>query len=350
MSEIFTQGALEDPRPPEVQTQNWDHAELFGSAAPYVWKEKPMAEWKSYPIRNQNGSGKCGPFALCKALGVNNLKENGEYVDLDTDFIYGYRSNDDSGMWMDEVFGIGCNRGAPKDPLLLSDNNNDQQSAERFKTFTDEQRKEALKYRGRNRVYITTGFDAVAQAIEMGYTPIFRLNCSIREWTAEPFVDPTVTPQDFDVRHFVPAVEATIYKNQECIVIEDSWGSSYGANGRRIISRHFFNNRVTAVGYIIDLRNEDIDKPRHTFNLVLTYGSLSPEVLWLQKILQYEKFLPTHLADGTPLVLGRFGPLTARAVKDWQVAHGIMDFANVVDMRKIRFGLKSIAMANSIYS
>lgn len=344
-------GALEDPRSLEAQSKNWDHAELFGAGA-YVWKEKPMADWKSYPIRNQNGSGKCGPFSLAKTLGVNNLKENGgDFVNLDTDFIYGYRYNQDSsGMWMDDLFRIACKYGSFPDPLLLSDNNNDQQSAVRFQAFNEVQATEALKYRGKNRVYITTGFDAVAQAIEMGYTPIFRLNCKDSEWTTEPFVDPTATPQDFNIRHFVPAVDATIYKNQECIIIEDSWGSSYGANGRRIISRHFFNNRITATGYIIDLRNEDMNKPQHTFNMVLSYGSTHPEVLWVQKILQYEKYLPTHLADGTPLVLGRFGPLTAKAVKDWQMDHGIMDFATTIDVRKIRFGMKSITKANEIYS
>lgn len=350
MEEYKSIGALEDPRTLEAQTQNWDHSELFG-AGPYIWKEKPVNEWKNYPIRNQNGSGKCGPFSVVKILGINNLKENGgEFVNLDTDYVYGFRTNDGSGMWMDEVLNLGCKVGSFSDPLLLSDNNNDQQSAVRFSTFTDEQKAEALKYRGKNRVYITTGFDDVARALDMGFSPMIRLNCAIHEWTTEPFVDSNVTPQQFDIRHFIVVVDATLYKGQECLIIEDSWGSSYGMNGRRIISRHFFNNRITNAGYIIDLRNEDIEKPKHIFSLVLTYGSTSPEVLWVQKILQYEKFLPTHLADGTVLVLGRFGPLTARAVKDWQVAYGIMDFANIIDMRKIRFGLKSIAMANSIYA
>lgn len=316
---------------------------------PYEWKEKPESTWRHYPIRNQDGSGKCGPFAVAKALGINNFLETGEFVNLDTDYLYNLRTNSGPGTWMDEILRLGCTHGAPLDPLLLSDNNNDAQGA--LRKFTEEQKKEALKFRGKSRVYIQAGnFDAVAQAIDMGYTPIYLLNCAVHEWTSEPFVDPKVTPADHNIKHFVPAVEATIYNGNQITAIEDSWGSSYGKNGRRLISRHFFNNRVFAIGYIIDLRNEDIDKPKHTFKMVLTYGMSGPEVQAWQKVLQYEKYLPTHLANGTPLPMGYFGPMTASATKEWQVDHGITDFANEIDMKKIRFGKKSIAEANKIYS
>ncbi len=132
-------------------------------------------------------------------------------------------------------------------------------------------------------------------------------------------------------------------------MIEDSWGQQFGYKGERILSEDFIKNRVFAVGYVIDLKNEDAGKPTHTFNVDLVFGSVGSEVVAWQKVLQYENFLPTHTSAGTPLPLGQFLNMTAKATKDWQIAHGITAFATENDMRKIRVGPKTREMANSIY-
>ena len=345
---IFT-GVLDDPRSELDQEKKWTHEELFGSGG-FDWKEIPEADWPTYPIRNQNGSGKCGPFSGVFALGRNEEKENGKFVLLDTDYPYSFRSNEGTGMWMDNLFQILCSKGSFPDPDMLSDNGTDAQSAERAKNFTDEEKADALKYRGKSWVYITDkNINSIAQAITMCYTPIYLMRCNIKEWTAEPFVDPNITQDQYDINHFIPAYLPTLWKGFQSTVVNDSWGSHYGRNGRRILSKDFIEKRVFYIGYVIDLKNENIDKPKHLFTSPLTYGMEGPEVTAWQQILQYEKYLPTHTLAGAPLPLGKFLSMTAQATRKWQIAHGIMDFSEEKDIKKIRVGKKSIALANNLY-
>lgn len=346
MENTFT-GVAEDPRSAEDKGKDWQHDELFG-AGTYVWPTKEKQDWKSYPIRNQDGSGECGAFSTCKALGVNNKNETGVFVNLNTAFIYNKRSNAGAGMWMQNMFDIACKYGAPSDPTLISDGINDEQAA--HLTFTADQAVEALQYRSKNYAFVPVNIDTIASVVDAGFTPILLLRCAFKEWTAEPFVDPTVVEADWAVNHFVPVVDATMYNGKKCLIIEDSWGQQYGYKGVRIVQEDFINKRVFACGYLIDLKNDYVGMPKHTFTQALTYGMTGPEVKAWQEVLQYEKFLPTKTQAGTPLPLGSFLSMTAQATRNWQVAHEIMDYAKEKDMTKIRVGPKTILEANKLYS
>lgn len=347
MANNFT-GAIDDPRSELEQEKNYTHGELFGSAAPFQWTEVPETQWPKYRARNQNGSGKCGPFAGTFGLARNNEIENGQYTELDTDFVYNLRANSGPGMWLDNLLNILCQYGAPGDPDRLSENNTDEQGSKR--TFTDEQKQEALKFRGRSYAFIPPGnIDAVAQAISMGYTPVYLIRANIKEWTTVPFIDPSVTPEDWNINHFVPQYFPTLYEGAKSTLTQDSWGSSYGNNGMRIMKEDFFNKRVFAIGYTLDLKNEDIDKPKFLYNAPIEYGMTGDEVRAWQMVLQFEKFLPTHTSTGIPLPLGSFLSMTAEATRKWQIMHGIMDFADEKDIKKIRVGKKSTTLANNLY-
>lgn len=311
MENNFT-GVAPDTRTEQEINKDWQHEELFGMGI-YEWKEKPQESWNNYPIRNQNGSGKCGPFSGAKALGINNLKDTGEFVNLDTDFIYQKRTNQGAGMYMQQLLQILCDHGAPADPNLVSDNNSDEDSAKR--TFTQDQKTEALKYRGKNYVFINTNIDTVASVVEQGYTPILLLRCAFSEYTAEPHVDPKVTPDNYGINHFVPVVDVTLYKGKKCLIVEDSWGQQYGNKGRRIFDENFFNNRVFQVGYIVDLPNGEDVKPKHTFNVDLVFGSRGEEVKWLQRCLVAEGLLKPEF------VTGYFGHYTMSPVKEFQLKY-----------------------------
>ena len=65
------------------------------------------------------------------------------------------------------------------------------------------------------------------------------------------------------------------------------------------------------------------------------------EVKFLQARLQQLGYFPS-----TVNTTGYFGPITAKALVAWQVANGIMDFANETDLTQIRFGQKSIDLMN----
>lgn len=345
--EIIYNGALIDNRPLAAKQNDFSYDEFLGFGV-YEWKEKPRDTWRKYPIRNQNGSGMCGAFAGCKALGINNFYENGKFVNLNTAFVYNLRSNSTSGMWLYELLSIMKNHGAPLDESLSSDNLTDEQSKKI--TFTESQKKEALKFRAKSFHTFSPNIDKVAELVDSKITPILLVRCAYREWTDEPTYDPTVKEYvDYSVNHFVPVTEVTLIDGKKRVIIEDSWGQQYGNKGERKLTEEFFKKRVYSVGYVVDLINKDTEKPSFVFKKTLSFGSKGNDVVQLQKLLQYEGFLATHTSNGNALNLGNFATMTADALKKWQVSHGIMDFANETNLRKIRFGLKSMTKANTLY-
>lgn len=88
------------------------------------------------------------------------------------------------------------------------------------------------------------------------------------------------------------------------------------------------------------------NKPKYKFTMALGWSyTPSDAVKNLQKILQYEGCLSKgYVVDGI------FKDETARALKTWQISHGILDFQLESDVKKIRAGMKTIIALNSIYS
>ncbi len=310
--EIFT-GVAEDTRSNLEKSLDWKAEDILGTAGPYTWKVFNLDEIPKYGIRNQNGSGECGPFSTTKALGINNLMEKGKFVHLRPEYIYIKRANTGAGMWMQDMFKIACDHGAPLDPDLKGDNLTEDQANSYVPT--DKEKVEALKYRGKNYVFMNPrDIDAIARAIDDGYTPIFLLRCDISEWTAEPFVNHSFK-SPFNINHFVPATYAGMRNGVKTIVVDDSWGSAYGANGHRFLSEDFISTRVENVGYIIDLPDELLPPP-FKFEKNLYMGMRNTDVLLLQKRLVKEGF-------ATFVPTGYFGVLTGAAVVRYQKAKGI---------------------------
>jgi hypothetical protein len=300
-------GVADDPRNKYQKQLDYRHEDLFG-ASTFEWKEFNDSEIPRHNIRNQNGSSECVAFSVCKALGRNNQP----FKDLRPEYIYTKRANRGEGMWLQNAFDIAVKYGAPEDPELKGDNLTEAQA--NAYTPTPEETAQALKYRGKNYVFINKdNIDEIARVIEQGHTPIFLVRCDITEWTSEPTVNNSKT-SPFNINHAVPAVYAGIRNGVKTIVISDSWGSSYGKNGLRYISEDFIKTRVETVGYIVDLPDEVI--PKFVFNKDLYFGMRNSDVLLLQKRLVKEGF-----ATFTPT--GYFGLLTQLAVIKYQKAKGI---------------------------
>lgn len=301
-------GVAEDPRNNIQKSLDYKHEDLFGTS-PYEWKEFDETKIPNYTIRNQNGSGMCVAFSICKALGINNPP----YKDLRPEFIYNKRANTGEGMWLQNAFDIAVKYGAPEDPYLRGDNLTEELASRYIPT--NEETTQALKYRGKNYVFIARdNLDEIARVIEQGHTPIFLVRCDITEWTAEPLVNFSKT-SPFNVNHAIPAIYAGMKDGVKTIVVSDSWGSSYGRNGLRYLSEDFIKTRVEAVGYIVDLPDELLPPP-FKFEKNLWIGMRNSDVLLLQKRLVKEGF-----ATFTPT--GYFGVLTGRAIMAYQKAKGI---------------------------
>lgn len=345
MTDLKLNGANKDPRSPEEISKDFKHTELFGFGAS-EWVEKPESTWKNFPIRNQNGSGMCGAFAGAKALGANNVAEYG-YKNLDTRFIYNLRSNKTTpGMWMGDLFEILKNHGAPEDTLLESDNLTEEKA--NLYQFTEALKEAAKKFKGSSYVYTRAGnVEDVNVAINNGYYPILLLRCNIAEWTAEPKVIAGITRKDFDINHYVVVVDTTIYNGKKCLIIEDSWGSSFGRNGRRILSEDFVDQRVEAIGYIIDWKAlPAFPKPeKYQFNKILKRGMTNKDVIALQDILKYEGcMVPTQASTGL------YGPITSNAVMKLWKKYTIASQSEIDLLQGNQVGPKTLAWLNKNYA
>ena len=63
-------GANLDTRSEAQKARDWKFEEVVAAANPVNWVEKPQAEWRRFPIYNQDGSGSCVAQTLRKMAGV----------------------------------------------------------------------------------------------------------------------------------------------------------------------------------------------------------------------------------------------------------------------------------------
>ena len=89
-----------------------------------------------------------------------------------------------------------------------------------------------------------------------------------------------------------------------------------------------------------------VGKPKYKFTMAMGWSYTPSEAVKnLQKILQYEGCLSkSYVVDGI------FKDETARALKTWQISHGILDFQLESDVKKIRAGMKTLIKLNELYS
>lgn len=355
MSDEFTNpGLIEDPRSLDEKSKDYMHQELF-LALPLVWKEKTDSELPAYEIRNQNGSGQCVAFSAAKVLGINNLQEHGIFPRLSPRDIYMRRFNKDSpGMWLQDAGEIMRKYGATLDSLVPSDLLTEAQANKSLDRTTD-MVNEALKYRIKNYVF-TTGIDGVAQSMEtlkkngIKGGVMICLRFDIPEWTAVPQILKNVPRNrlydDLSCGHCVTAVDYMMYEGEKALLIEDSWGTSYGKAGRRIIKESFFNARNNGAMYTIDLESEvPLEKPSFSGKTVLNYGTMNnTDVSDLQDVLKYEALMPGNI-DST----GNYLELTRKGVLQWQIKHNVADMAELTMLNGRRVGPKTLAKLKELY-
>lgn len=349
---MFNYGGLADPRTDEERSQDWTHEEL-ASASLVEWKEKPQSNWKLFETRNQVYSSSCMAHSGVKISGIDNFTETGEYVSLSAKPVYSGRFNKPGeGMYQQDCLSLLSKPTACLESQLPSNGLNEQELNEPF-TVSEEMKASAEKYRANGYLTITNRtIDAVASVIAQGkgvQIMIFFKNEEYAQNVPQILYPELKSTEAY--RHGVAATDFFIYNGKKALLIEDSAGidSTIDKKGWRIITEDFFNARCFSAGYLINKKNEGVEKPVGTFRVPVQYGDINSTVELLQQMLQYEGFLVTHI-DGKPLPLGKFYAMTAQALKKWQIAHGILDFQYTTNMKKIRFGPKSISTANALYA
>ena len=305
MEKIKQTGLINDPRSAEQKEKDYKYEDLAMGDIPLNWINYGEKVLKSYPIQNQDGSLSCVSQGTSKILAIHELKEGRPYTQLCPKFLYDQRENyPEGGMWLPNALNIACKQGTCKESLLPCD-----MKGETFMNdkslITESMIDDAQTYKGKAYFEITNrSIDNIAQVLEQGYGVLLGFRFDYNEWTDVPMVNPN---SKRGLGHGVAGIDYILYKGSKAIIMEDSWGPSYGKGGMRIITEEFLNARCFYAGYITSL--EDV---KFIFTKTLKKG--------MQKCLDV-KMLQIKLgliADGI------FGKDTKVAVIAFQLSHSLV--------------------------
>lgn len=298
----------------------------------------------SYTQRFQDGSGSCVAQSTAKMLEVWDYKHDNTPTVYSATPIYQKRVNrPGAGMVGVDALGLASNGNV----FLESDAPSQNMDDAGIDSVVYESGKK-LPEHPTNYLVMPISFDVVVQETRAVGATMVWFKSSQAEW----FMDvPTGNSDSEAIRHSTVAVDALLWKGLEYIIIEDSYGrwdikSDIPLKpGQRAISRAFFEKHCFFAAAFTAFHFEGGDKPKHFWSYPMKYGENSMDVKFLQNVLKYEKFFPSDQES-----TGFFGGITAKALIKWQVAHGLTDFQYETDMRKVRAGLKTIAILNSLYN
>lgn len=348
----FPSGANIDVRTLGEKSLDYKQSEVVATYDPVVWREKAQSEWRKFPIMNQNGSGSCVAFTAAKCLSIMYWLRTGEYVPFSPRHIYYRRSNKPAaGMNANDCWKI-CKEGVTLEVLLKSENMTDTQmdtlSLESYHKKTAEafQLANWLEVDGAD---IDEVFERVASTIQKtGKGVMVWFYFLVREWTVTPTIDtPNLSLVGTDTaRHSVCAVDFCLINGKKHLIIDDSWGTSYGAAGQRAISIDFFKTRNWYAAYPTNFTFESGKemfklKPAYNFTLDLEFGMTNAHVNALQFCLQYEGCFPANV--GTT---NYFGAITKEAVQKFQDKYNI---AKPSDPGYGRCGPRTRAKLNELF-
>lgn len=217
--------------------------------------------------------------------------------------------------------------------------------------------------------------DTIASVIQTtGKSVMVWFYFKIDEWSEHPAVKyPNLNLNAGDTaRHSVTAVDFALVSGKKALIIEDSWGTSYGMAGQRVIDEDFFGVRNWFAAYPISFAFDDQAqpqpqpspgpvKPKYTFTKSLVFiawdiaknqpadpalnESQKADVIALEDILKYEGFFPSNVAS-----TGYYGAITAKAVYAFQVAHNVAPLSELNSLGGRRVGDKTIRALNDLYS
>jgi len=342
-------GVIPDPRPLEEKRLDYKAEEVF-EFAPFEWKEKPESEWRKYPIFDQDGSSSCLANATCKALGIENVLEEGKFVLYSPRDIYTRRKNSPSpGMWFQDALDIGYRFGATLEQLMPSMG---KPEAEMNKSDDRKSIDIQMALVGKAGSYFVkkVDIDQIASIIEPeGKGVILGVKFGPGEWDREV---PLILSDNAPYYHGIVGTNASLYKCKRAIIIDDSWGPDSGIKGQRIVTEEWFTSgRVFWSGYFEALKNTWRDTPvvlpvpKFRFEKDLRYGMFNYDVERLQEVLKYEELFPQN-----GITTGYYGSITAKGVYNYQKKYLIATLEEIEALKGMIVGPKTRQHLNSKFA
>ena len=303
-------GCLPDTRTNEEKAKDW-HKDLAMSGV-VNWVEKDFGDIKTFPVRNQDGSGTCVMQTCALICGIENFLEEGKFIEFSVD-LYNFRINKDSaGMMGVDALNLLKKRGLTLEILIPSMNMGESQIAKLKRSISDDEI--AKIFRIKDYWQLPFNLEQIATIMESGRKNGVAKPLMVwfmfprKEWTAIP----ELSKSNYDmVHHSVTAIDYGILNGKRGLFIQDSWGLHNSTEGGlRFISEDYLK-RMTFCAYVNDLPNNHHEETQSMFTRTLKYGSRGEDVKNLQKLLSLN-------ADGI------FGRQTERAVKNFQKENGLV--------------------------
>ncbi len=218
-------GCLPDTRTNEEKAKDW-HKDLAMSGV-VNWVEKDFDDIKTFPLKNQDGSGSCVAQTLSLMLGIENYLEEGKYIEFSAKDIYTKSSNKDTmGMVGVEALEIVRKYGCTLEALIPSNEQSESQINDIKRSLSDIEIAKIFKIK--DYWQLPFSLEQIATIMESGRKNGVAKPLMVwfmfprKEWTAIP----ELSNSKYDVvHHSVTAVDYGMLNGVKGIFIQDSWGS-----------------------------------------------------------------------------------------------------------------------------
>ena len=286
----------------EQKALNYSFSEVCTAPTPVIWLEKPRENWRSFPIRDQDGSGQCVAMTLATEMGIIFQEKYGEWIDFSSSFPYQQRKYPEiSGCTSEDIYEIFPKIGNVFEVDMPSQNMNDRQAMEVKKKsyYTDLAKTWNIK-----RIALPIDFEVVASTIQAtgkGVMVWFKFHPS--EWTNIPFVSDKAPTSG----HSVTVVDFVLKNGKKYLVIQDSWGLKYADQGLRLISEEYFYERCYQCAYLVSFKTQNneivpLGKPKYDGSIISA-----------QKCFKWLGLFPANVPE-----IENYGPITLQACIKFQ--------------------------------
>lgn len=296
--------------------------------------EKFFVDVSNIPVTMQYKRGSCVAHATAKRKEKMELDDNGSFVPLSPRFLYAMIKKDDGNPYEGTMIRNGLKMihkyGVCTESLYPSDYP-DMSHAEfmDFSKVPEAAFKEALTYKDLTYTAVPVNKDSLKMAIMQGNGVIARVVMSKNWWTDK---NGNVTWNEQALMPLRPVDANSPAVGGHAVWLygwdgdrfygRNSWSSSWGKGGDFYFDWDVYGKDITEAWTSIDIDNQKIEeikklpKPQ-PITRYLVPGTWGEDVKRLQKVL------------GVTPVSGWFGPITLKAVMDFQKKHGITQTGTV---------------------
>jgi len=247
-----------DTQTEEQKSLNYKLAEVCSSPQAVNWIEK--SNYKSYQIRDQDGSSQCVTMTLATEMGIIALQKYGTFIDFSSCFPYQQRKYPQyGGCTSEDLFEVFPKLGNILEILMPSQKIGESacMKVPKLSYFDDLAKTFKIK-----RIALPIDFETVAstvQATKKGVSIWVRFDHS--EWTDKP----QVLVENPEGGHSVTVVDFTLIGGKKYLVIQDSWGLNYAVKGLRFISEEYFKARCYQASYLLSFLMQTEQGTRPTY-------------------------------------------------------------------------------------